>query len=158
MRTVPWKSVYEGILRRAGMDPRGDAVLTDNGLAVSEHANARLRKAWFFWEWPEWTITEERAYRQIWNDTRQFYLAGANGKPDEVFYIPNVLTHSLEDAAYYRVKEDAIGNPPLGTPPTDTDFWEKMDQVESYVAFDQICRRRIGEVLEVFGIRPGGYA
>jgi hypothetical protein len=154
IRTVTWKSVYEGIVRRHGMDPRGDAVATDTGLSLCEHANDRVRKGWFYWEWPEWTITEERAYRQIWNATRQFYLAGATGKPDEVFYIPNVLTHSLEDAAYYRVKEGAIGNPPIGTPPTDTDFWEKMDQVETYVAYDQICRRRIGEVLEVFADNP----
>jgi hypothetical protein len=154
MRTVTWKSVYEGILRRPGMDPRGDAVSTDTGLSVTEAANARVRRGWFFWEWPEWTITEERAYRQVWNDSRQFYLAGPDGKPDEVFYIPNVVAHSLEGAGYYRVKEDAPGSPPIGTPPTDTDSWEKMDSVDTYVAYDQICRRRIGEVLEVFADNP----
>lgn len=154
MRTVTWKSVYEGIARRHGMDPRGDAVATDTGLAISEHANARVKRAWFFWEWPEWTITEERAYRQIWNDSRQFYLTGPDGKADEVFYIPNVGTHSLKDAAYYRVKESAPGNPPVGTAPTDTAFWEKMSTVDTYVAFDQVCRRRIGEVLEVFADNP----
>src|SRR4029077_9127687 len=106
---------------------------------------------WFLWEWPEWTITEERAFRQIWNNSRQFYQAGADGKPDEVFYIPNVATHSLVDAAYYRVK---TGNPPIGNPPTDTAYWEKMDTVDTYIAFDQICRRRIGEVLEVFADNP----
>jgi len=83
-----------------------------------------------------------------------FYMAGPNGKPDEVFYVPNVATHSLQDAAYYRVKEDAVGDPPMGTVPTDTDFWGKMDSVDTYVAFDQICRRRIGEVLEVFADNP----
>jgi hypothetical protein len=29
-----------------------------------------------------------------------------------------------------------------------------MDQVDTYVAYDQICRRRIGEVLEVFADNP----
>jgi len=153
-RTVTWKSVFEGILRRAGMDPRGDAVATDTGLSICEAANERVRRAWFLWEWPDWTITEERAFRQIWNNSRQFYLADANGNPDEVFYIPNVATHSLVDAAYYRVKEGAPGNPPIATPPTNTTFWEKMGTVDTYVAFDQICRRRIGEVIDVFRQDP----
>jgi hypothetical protein len=154
MRTVTFKSVYEGIVRRHGMDPRGDAVSTDTGLSVTEAVNARVKRGWFFWEWPEWTVTEERAYRQIWNGNRQFYLAGPDGKPDEVFYIPNVATHSLEGAGYYRVLEGASGDPPIGTTPTDATFWEKMDQVDTYVAFDQVCRRRIGEVLEVFRDNP----
>jgi hypothetical protein len=153
-RTVTWKSVFEGILRRAGMDPRGDAVATDTGLSVCEAANGRVSRGWFLWEWPEWTITEERAFRQVWNDSRQFYLAGGQGTPDEVFYIPNVATHSLEGAGYYRVLETAPGNPPLGTPPSNTTFWEKMDTVDTYVAYDQICRRRIGEVLDVYGNNP----
>jgi hypothetical protein len=136
------------------MDPRGDAVSSDTGLSLVEHVNARVKRAWFAWEWPEWTITEERAFRQIWNDSRQFYQAGADGKPDEVFYIPNVATHSLVDAAYYRVAEGALSNPPIGNPPSDTVYWEKMDAVDTYIAFDQVCRRRIGEVLSVYANNP----
>src|SRR4029077_3625489 len=154
MRTVTFKSVFEGILRRHGMDPRGDAVASDAGLAITEHVNARVKRAWFAWEWPEWTITEERAFRQIWNNSRLFYQVGADGKPDEVFYIPNVATHSLVDAAYYRVKATAPGSPPLGTLPTNTTYWETMDTVDTYIAFDQVCRRRIGEVLEVYADNP----
>jgi hypothetical protein len=154
MRTVTFKSVFEGILRRHGMDSRGDAVSSDTGLALTEHINARVKRGWFAWEWPEWTITEERAFRQIWNSSRQFYQAGADGNPDEVFYIPNVTTHSLVDAAYYRVKEGAPANPPIGTAPGDTIYWEKLDAVDTYIAFDQVCRRRIGEVLEVFADNP----
>jgi len=153
MRTVPYKSVYEGILRRAGQDPRGDAVSTDNGLTVSQHVNARVKRAWFLWEWPEWTVTEERAFRQVWNSDHQFYLVNVNGVPDEVFYAPNVDTHSLEGAGYYRVKEDAPGNPPIGTPPSDTTFWEAFTP-DTYIAYDQVCRRRIGEVLEVYSANP----
>ena len=84
----------------------------------------------------------------------QFYQVGADGKPDEVFYIPNVATASLVDAAYYRVNEAAVTSPPIGTLPTDTTYWEKMDTVDTYVAYDQACRRRIGEVLEVFANNP----
>jgi hypothetical protein len=136
------------------MDPRGDAIATDTGLSVSDNLNARVQTAWFAWEWPEWTITEERAFRQIWNDSRPFYQAGADGKPDEVFYIPNVATHSLVDAAYYRVAESAPSDPPLGTAPTDTTYWETMDTVDTYIEFDQVCRRRIGEVLDMYANNP----
>jgi len=153
MRTVPYKTVFEGILRRAGMDPRGDAVASDTGLAIGQHASARVRRAWFLWEWPEWTVVEERAYRQVWNDSRQFYVENLEGKPDEVFYCPNCATHSLEGAGYYRVKEDGPGNPPIGIPPTDETFWEPFTP-DTYVAYDQICRRRIGEVLDVYSANP----
>jgi hypothetical protein len=154
MRTVTFKSVFESIARQLGMDPRGDAVSSDAGLSISDNLNDRVRTAWFAWEWPEWTITEERAFRQIWNSSRPFYQVGADGTPDEVFYIPNVATASLVDAAYYRVKANGSGSPPPGTPPTNTTYWEPMDTVDTYVAFDQICRRRIGEVLEVFANNP----
>ena len=136
------------------MDPRGDAVSSDTGLSISDNLNARVQTAWFAWEWPEWTITEERAFRQIWNDSRQFYQAGADGTPDEVFYIPNVSTHSLVDAAYYRVLDTAPSDPPMGTPPDDTTYWEPMDTVDTYIEFDQVCRRRIGEVLDVYANNP----
>ena len=154
MRTVTFKSVYESITRMHGMDPRGDAVSSDTGLSISDNLNARVQTAWFAWEWPEWTITEERAFRQIWNNSRQFYQAGADGKPDEVFYIPNVADHSLVDAGYYRVLEDLVNPPPIGTLPTDTAYWEPMDTVDTYVEFDQVCRRRIGEVLDVYANNP----
>jgi hypothetical protein len=154
LRTVTFKSVFESILRQLGMDPRGDAVSTDAGLSISDNLNDRVNTAWFAWEWPEWTITEERAFRQIWNNSRQFYQVAADGEPDEVFYIPNVATASLVDAAYYRVKTNGSGDPPLGVPPTNTTYWEPMDTVDTYVAFDQACRRRIGEVIDVFANNP----
>ena len=137
-----------------GMDPRGDAISSDTGLSISDNFNTRVQLAWFAWEWPEWTVTEERAFRQIWNSSRPFYQAGADGTPDEVFYIPNVATQSLVDAAYYRVKANGSGNPPPGTPPTNATYWEQMDTVDTYVAFDQICRRQIGEVLDVYANNP----
>ena len=61
------------------MDPRGDAVSSDAGLSISDNLNARVQTAWFLWEWPEWTITEERAFRQIWNDSRSI-LPGGSGR------------------------------------------------------------------------------
>jgi len=153
LRTVSYKSVFEGVLRLAGMDPRGDAPGTDNGLTVSQHINTRLDNSWFVWEWPEWTITEERAFRQVWNEDHQFYVVNSEGVADEVFYAPNVDTHSLEGAGYFRVKEGAPGNPPIGTLPTDANFWEAFTP-DRYIDYDQVCRRRIGEVLEVYSANP----
>ena len=154
IRTIPWRSVTDGIYRRRGVDSHGDDINTDTGLTLTDRANARVRKAWFLWEWPEWTVTEERAFRQVWNDSRQFYIVGPKGTPDEVFYIPNIATHSLDGAGYFRVRADAPGDPAIGNPPTDTAYWEAMSSVDTYIEFDQVCRRRIGEVLEIFADNP----
>jgi len=89
----------------------------------------------------------------VWNDEHQVYVVNADGVAEEVFYAPNVVSHSLEGAGYYRVKESAPGNPPIGTPPTDTTFWEAFTP-DTYIAYDQVCRRRIGEVLEVYSANP----
>lgn len=147
MRTVTFRSVLEAIERRHALDPKGDAVLSDAGLSMAERINARVKRGWYYWaEAPDLTLCEERAFRQIWNNSRQFWIRGENNKPDEVFYIP--------DMSYYSVRADAPMDPPVGTAPTDTAYWETLDPVEQYIAYDQICKKPIGDVLGVYGGNP----
>lgn len=166
MRTIPFKSVLDAVLRRHSMDPRGDAISSDTALAATEHINARLKRAWFIWEWPEWTVSEERAFRQVWNEDHQYKRVNENGQPDEVFYMPHAADHTLENAAYYRVNPDASNDPPPGTrppdvppdmgtapPPPPTQYWLRFIP-DTYVAYDQVCRRRIGEMLDVYADNP----
>lgn len=140
MRTVTFRSVFEAIARRHGMDPKGDAITMDAGLSITERINARVKRGWFYWEAPDITLCEERAFRQIWNNSRQFYHG------DEVFYIPTM--------SYFVVKADAPTNPPIGTPPTDATFWDVLFPVGQYIEYDQICRKPIGDVLAIYGANP----
>jgi len=56
--------------------------------AIVEHINERVETVLQAWDWPEWQLTEERAYRQIWDSTRQYKrVSDKDGKPDEVFYL-----------------------------------------------------------------------
>jgi len=153
-RTVQFKSVFDAIARRHDLDPKGDAILSDAAETICERMNARVDKGSRVWEWPDFFITEERAYRQIWNSTRQFHVNGENGKPDEVFYMPNVATHSLDGAAYYRVKNEGAGDPPTGNLPTDETYWEPIDPLDRYIALDQVCKRPIGEMIGVYAGNP----
>jgi hypothetical protein len=145
MRTVSFRSVYEAVLRRHGMDPRAPAP-SDTMMAIVEHVNERVRYAWRYFEFPELTRIEERAFRTIWNATRQFYRVGANGNPDELFYIPTMK--------YYVVRSNAVSDPPIGTLPTDTAFFNELTPVEAYIELDQVCRRPIGDVLSVWNSNP----
>lgn len=102
--------------------------------------NSRCRRIWPLWDWPDLRVTEERAFRPIWNSTEQFAVG------DELFYIPGWR--------YYAVLEDAPGDPPVGTLPTNTTYFEPIELEEYYISRDQRCRRAIGEVLGVYGSNP----
>src|SRR5262245_51357903 len=103
MRTVTFQSVYESVVRRHGLDPSSDAITQNTARTIAERINERVRTGWTYWPFPELTLTEERAYRTVWNSTHQFY------RGDELFYLPS--------ATYYKVKPDAPSDPPIGQPP-----------------------------------------
>jgi hypothetical protein len=146
MRTVPYQTVLDGVLRRRGIDPLGDDVTQDDLRGIVQHINKRIRFAWRIWDWPDLRRTEERAYRTIWSADKQFLLSNADGVPDELIW--------LDDMTYYRVKANPIisGDPPPGTLPSDTDYFETFTPVDAYISLDQVCRRPIGMV---FGIYKG---
>jgi hypothetical protein len=86
---------------------------------------------------------EERAFRQIYS-VRFDYVSG-----EEVFYIGDA---DLVGRGYYRALVDAAA----GTLPTDTSAWETFNLVagDFYLPEHQDCRRRIGEILEVYTGNP----
>lgn len=145
LRRTPFKAVVDQVVRLHGLNPRGD-IPEDIVFAITEHVNARVEQACLAWDWPEWSMTEQRAFRTPWNADAQFYRANANGIPDEIFYIPNTT--------YYKVLADAVSNPPIGTLPTDTDYFAVLDPVDSYLEYDQPCKRSIGTVLSIYGTDP----
>jgi hypothetical protein len=160
MRTVPFIDVFNGVLNRHGLDPLAGVPQTKSR-AIVRYINRRVRSGLRYWDWPEFNLTEERAFRQTWSSTRQFRIVGENAKPDEVFYIKTPAGDPV--ANYFRVKADAQGDPPVGTAPlwpipTAPDpldpYWEQIVPLDTYIALDQICKKPMGMVLGVYGLNP----
>lgn len=146
MRTVTFRSVFEAVLRRMGIDPYGEAMRYDTGRAIVEHIQNAVDYAWSLQEWPELVITEERAFREIWRSGGQYRRSNLKGVPDEVYYIP--------DGLYYAVDPDAAGDPTPGTLPTDTDYFIASTSLDPYIPFDQAGRQSMGQVYGVYGSNP----
>lgn len=146
MRTVTFKSVYDAILQRLGLDPLGDAITQDTARAITEHITERAATAWGMWDWPQLTLTEERAYRPPWYSTVQYHRAGADRRPDEFYYVSN--------QKYYKVKAGAPSDPPIGTLPTNTSFFESLDPVPTFIDRDQPGKLPIGQVLGIYKSDP----
>jgi hypothetical protein len=151
MRTVTLQKVFNRIIRMLGHNPKDD-ITDDIRDAITDHINDRVQTIAQVWNWPEWDITEERAFRQVWNANHQYRKASLlDGKPDEVFYIPNTT--------YYKANPASLIDPPLGTPPTSLSpgnpFWIPLDNpIDTYVGYDQVCKRSIGIVRGVFSSNP----
>ena len=146
LRTVVFRDVYESILRRHGFDPVGDAVSHDTLRAIVRHINKWIRFAWRYWEWPDFELLENRAFRTVWTNTLQFYRVGFEGNPDELY--------NPTDQNYYRVNAAAPSDPPVGTPPTNTTYFTQFTLTDRYILLDQVGQTPIGEVIEIFAADP----
>ena len=141
-----------------GRDPLAE-VPQDMARGILEHINERVETIHQAWDWPEWTVTEERAFRQVWNSGHQYKRASdIDGLPDEVFYLGDGFIPGGDfgdNHGYYRVIISGITDPPIGTLPSDDTYWELMDEpIDSYVAYEQVCRKSIGRVMGVYRGNP----
>jgi hypothetical protein len=145
LRTSNFRGITGSILRRHGLDP---LVQSEHDVlrAIVEHVNDRLETAWGYWEWPQLTLIQERAFRTVWTSTIQFYKLNADMTQDECFY--------QTDRLYYRVKADAPSDPPVGTLPTNTTYWEPADIADRYILLDQLNSTPIGEAIAIFDTDP----
>jgi len=146
LRTVTFRSVVDSILRRHQINPQGDRFNYDTLRAVTEHINTRVRTAWNFWEWPQLTMLQHRAFRTVWIDTLQFQRVNSESVPDELYY--------PADGNYYRVKAAAPADPPVGTLPTNTTYFETFALVDRYILLEQANQTPMGEVIAVFDTDP----
>lgn len=149
MRTVPFYEVFKGVVSRHGLDPDGDKVPYYTARSIVRAINRRARLSWRAWNWPDFTITEERAYRTVWNSTKQFRRVGENGLPDELFYIPNVT--------YYVVRSDASADPPIGLAPNElaaADYYTALNPLDAFVSLDEVCKKSVSRVLGVYKDNP----
>jgi hypothetical protein len=150
VRTVSFQSVYEGVLSRHGLDPLAYTADHDTARAIANNITRRARKGWKTWDYPEFTRTEERAFRASWSATRQYKRMGSDlHRPDELYW--PVAPY----AGYYRVLTTANIDPPIGTPPTaNSPAYFELFTPEPYIERDQLDRNPIGEVLGVYSSDP----
>lgn len=69
MRTVTYQSVLNGIAMSLGLDPNRDLNSTQ-AAKLTEYLNQRLPEGWRWDFWPEWTVVEQRVYREAYDATR----------------------------------------------------------------------------------------
>jgi hypothetical protein len=147
MRLVNYRDdVVYCVAEELDLDVESIDFTKDRARQITNFANREIRKAWEFYDWPELDVTEERAFATIYADWKTFLRANGSGQPDILFYIPTV--------SYYRVKAAAPADPPAGTLPTDTDYFEEVTLDDRYIGYDQGCRRAIGKILGVYPSNP----
>ncbi len=142
--------ILKPIAYELGIDPEID-LNNDHAAAWTGFINRYVRQGWEAWNFPELDITEERAFRTIWNSSKQFLRIGTNGQPDELFYIPSLIA-GLNP--YYVVLKTAPSDPSVGTLPTNTTYFQSLTPVDKYISYDQDCRRSIGRVFNVYPFNP----
>ena len=136
MRTVNFRDgILYPVAYLLGIDPTLD-LNNDHARAWCSFINSRVREGWELWAWPDLKVTEERAYRAIFNPTRQVTL------DEETFYLPTF--------SYYK----AIATPPLGALPTDPLYFEPITLSDYYIELDQAGRRPIDEMFGVYAGDP----
>jgi len=157
MRTQKFQRIFDRVVRQLGRDPLA-RIPQDMSRAILEHVNERVETIYAAWDWPEWQVTEERAFRQIWNSSKQYKrVSTATGQPDEVFYLGAGYVTGGDfgtGSGYYKVLSTAATDPPVGTVPTNTTFWVPLSPVDDFIDYDQPCRRPIGRVLAVYASKP----
>lgn len=146
-RATKFRDVLFEIANLKNIDTSRGDLLKEDVQPWVRSINRNIPKAFKFWEWPELTITEERAFEPIWNSSKTFLRVNAEtGLPDRLFYLVN--------RKYYAVKSTAVADPPVGTVPTSTTYFEESNPTGWFIPYDQECRRSIGEVIGIYGSDP----
>lgn len=127
MRTTSFKNVMNAIASAMGLDPDSADLSPKKAAAYTEFINDRVKEGYEWDFWPEITLTEQRYYRENW-DNGATYATG-----DEIYY----------DGLYYRSLLDAnIGN----IPDTATTYWEVPTDFDKYIPYQQTGKKLIATV------------
>ena len=88
MRSLPYSDLEKGVASIAGIDPTN--LLSHEKVLIAEYISDAVKYCWDYYPWAEFTKTEERYFREVFEPNKQ-YLAG-----DEVYF----------SDAYYRARVD----------------------------------------------------
>lgn len=124
MRTVDYSEVLRGTAGLAGL-LKDDVDNTDFALLRAFH-DRRLQLAWEIHDWPDLVRTEQRWFREEYNNATA-YTAPTAASATEVFYTPA--------QKYYQALRATTGNAPANSDgTTNTAFW--ADCAQSYSGDD----------------------
>lgn len=121
MRTVTLKSVIDGVAQLMGIPP---ATLPDEDRGMfCEFITQRVDTAWKYDWFPEWLLTEQRAYRDDWSAS--------------LTYAANAEVYFPTDGKYYAANS-APNNPVAGDSPASAPAkWTELTGYAKYIARDQ---------------------
>lgn len=131
MRTVTLLSVINAVAFK--VLGTSDNLPQQQGAAFIDSIGEHLRECWERFFWPEWTVTEERYYRDAWA------AQGYNTVGTEVHYTPG--------DAYYR--SNAVAG--MSDVPGVSSKWDLITgtDLRRYVSLDQTGKTPIGTVEQV---------
>lgn len=102
MKTVPYTSIRDGILRRMGIDA-AQPLIPSQSEALVEYTTAALDEAWDFFDWPEIYLTEERTPNgSSWVAGGFTYQADYSGT---ISFLGRAPSGSELSDPYWRVKK-----------------------------------------------------
>lgn len=136
MRSVTFKSVLEGVAHLMGII--SEQFPAEDKATYAEFINTAMETGWTWDFWPEWTTTEQRAYRDAWADGD--YAAGA-----EVWHAAT--------SKYWT----ALSGATTGEVPGTDAAWTELTTFARYVALDQPDQTPIGDVDAIFRNDPRVY-
>ena len=166
MKTVPYTSIRDGILRRMGIDA-AQPLIPSQSEALVEYTTAALDEAWDFFDWPEIYLTEERTPNgSTWVSGGYTYQADYAGT---ISYLGRAPSGSELTDPLWRVKkitttidggvlsvETAIDIPWTdrftATYSLDTD--NSSGEIP-YILLDQDNLTPIGTILKIYDKQPG---
>lgn len=137
MLTVTFKSVLEGVLKRAGIVPPG----TDaDALAVIDFIADRYRTAQEYYRWPVYTLIEQRWFREIFDE------AATYAEDDEIYYPPL-------DAYYVALAATGAGEDPQDTPAK----WQLLENFNHEVEYEPADQTPIAAVIGAYDKDPRAF-
>lgn len=130
MRTVRFLTVLQGIAHLAGIDL--DQLTDADKTRATAYINTHVERGWKHDFWPEWTLAEQRAWRDTWSAV--------------IIYLPGTEVLFPVDGLYYSANS-APNNPALAeSPATNPEKWTAVTNLTRYIALEQAGQTSISEV------------
>lgn len=126
MRSLPYSDLEKGVASIAGIDPTN--LLSHEKVLIAEYISDAVKYCWDYYPWAEFTKTEERYFREVFEPNKQ-YLAG-----DEVYF----------SDAYYRARVDVQAS----TVDLSSGKWYEVGDTSSATKWSEIGCYYIGARVE----------
>lgn len=130
MRSTTYSALERGVASTAGIDPTN--VLAHEKVMIAEYINDAIRFCWDYYPWAEFTVTEERYFRDEF-DVNVTYAEGA-----EVYY----------EGKYWKLWNAMFQGMGLGTPPKSGIEWHEVGDYISTVEWSEKGTYKLGAVVK----------